>query len=201
MLELKDLYHLLAVEPYFAELATDGPGLVVVAGLDPRVPAAPGPRRGPMPILPSGRSAIFRILARNILGSTPLSQAIVVVESEDALRLPRQFRHRVSVHVIERGPAGAAYRHAIELAVRRRPDLLAIDRLDGETAAAALDAARRGLRVLTQLDTVFRGAGVVRQISELGVQTEQLAALRWIVTVHRLATLCPYCKEPTPPTP
>ena len=193
MLELKDLYHLPAVEPLLAELATGGPGLVVVAGLDPRLPAGP--------ILPSGRSAIFRILARNILGSTPLSHAIVVAASDDTLRLPRQFRHRVSLQVIERGAGKDAYLRAIELAVRRRPDLLAVDRLDAGTAAAALDAAGRGLRVLTQLDTVFRGAGVARQIAEMGVPAEQMAALRWIVTVHRLATLCPHCKQPALPTP
>ncbi len=64
-----------------------------------------------------------------------------------------------------------------------------------------MEAAQRGVRVLAQLDTVYRGAEVARQLVDMGVPREQMDTLRWVVAVQRLATLCPVCKQPAPPTP
>lgn len=198
MLELKDIYHLPQVGPVVDRLAVDGPGLVVVAGLDPHLAidrAAPGAGSA---VLPSGRSAIFRILLWQILAAKRGTHAVVVAESEDAIRLPRQFRHRVSLSVVD---ARQSYRQAVEVAVRRRPDVLVVDRLSPETLPAMIQAAERGLRVLTQLNTIFRGSGVVRQMRDLGAGAEHLAALTWVVSVLRLPTLCSNCKHPSPPQP
>jgi serine phosphatase RsbU (regulator of sigma subunit) len=195
LLELKDFYHLPQVEPLFEQLAADGPGLIVVAGLDPRPLAggAAGDR-----FLPSGRSAIFRIVMRQILAARPRSQAIVVAESEEAVRLPRQVRRQVSLSLVDEV---LPYAQRIASAARRRPDLVVIDRLCAENAPAAVEAVQRGVRVLAQLDTVYRGAEVARQLADLGVSREQIHTLRWVVAVQRLATLCPACKQPAPPGP
>ncbi len=73
--------------------------------------------------------------------------------------------------------------------------MLVIDRLNPETAPAALEAAQSGLRVLSQIDTVFRGADVVDALADLGVRREHLAGVHWVIAVRRLAALCPRCKQ------
>ena len=82
------------------------------------------------------------------------------------------------------------------MAIEKRPSLLVLDRLDGETAGLALEAAGQGLFVLAPLDTVFHGAEAARHLLSLGVSLERLAALRWVISVQRLPTLCPNCKQP-----
>jgi sigma-B regulation protein RsbU (phosphoserine phosphatase) len=94
---------------------------------------------------------------------------------------------------------GESYAQQVDRAASRRTDLLVIGRLCSEAASSALAAARRGMRVLTQLDTIFRGANVARQLVDWGMSREQLASLTWIVSVQRLPTLCPHCKEPMTP--
>jgi len=204
MLELKDFYHLPRVDALLQELTANGAGLIVVAGLDPRPPAgAPAASPGIYAaagdrFLPSGRSAIFRIVMRQILAARPRSQAIVIAESEDAVRLPRQIRRRVSLSLADEI---VPYAQRITAAARKRPDLLVIDRLCAENVAAACEAARRGVRVLAQLDKVYRGSEVARQLADLGASQEQIRTLRWVVAVQRLATLCAACKQPAPANP
>ena len=53
MLTIRDFYTIPQVEPLFSQLVNDTPGLVVVAGLDPR----PGET-----YLPSGRMAMVRYI-------------------------------------------------------------------------------------------------------------------------------------------
>jgi serine phosphatase RsbU (regulator of sigma subunit) len=86
-------------------------------------------------------------------------------------------------------------------AAHRKPDLLVIDRLDRETTVPALEAADEGLRVLSQLDTAFYGAGVARQLLDMGASRAQLRNLAWVLSVQRLPTLCPYCKQVEQPDP
>jgi serine phosphatase RsbU (regulator of sigma subunit) len=193
MLELKDLFHLPQIEPLFEQIVRGEPGLVVISGLDPR-PLVPAASLGGF--LPSGRAAIFRILLRQMLAAHPGSEVTVVSQTPDVVRLPRGVRHRVQYTVVRPGEEAAGH---IAASATHHPGLLVIDRLDAASATAALEAANSGLRVLAQLDTVFRGAQVARHLFDLGVPGELLAGLAWVVAVHRLATLCPYCKEPAPP--
>ena len=86
-------------------------------------------------------------------------------------------------------------------AIRRHPGVLVIERLDEETAQTAVEAARLGARVLSQVDTIFRGAGVARFLQTLGLERAQLNALTWVVTVQRQMVLCPTCKQPLDPDP
>jgi sigma-B regulation protein RsbU (phosphoserine phosphatase) len=195
MLELRDLVLLPQAESLIEQLINDGPGLAIVAGLDPR-PLSPS--RADIGFLPSGQSAILRILMRQVLAAQPGTQAIIVAENEGAFRVSRPFRRRVHLALV-RPPE--TYAEAIAHAASRRPDLLVIDRLTAASAPAALEAAQGGLRVLSQLDTVFRGSGVARHLLDLGVPRERLGGLTWVVAVQRLATLCPRCKEPAAPGP
>jgi serine phosphatase RsbU (regulator of sigma subunit) len=195
MLELKDFYHLPQLEPLVEQIAAEAHGLVVVAGLDPR-PLLPS--LSPDGFLPSGRSALFRILMRHMLLAHPGARAVVVAEGQDAVRIPRPLRRRVQLLRVQPPDRQAdVVAHAADL----RPDLLVIDRLDADAARAALEAAQSGLWVLSQLDTVFRGAAVAHHLLDLGVPRGLLGGLAWVVAVQRLATLCPRCKEPAPLNP
>jgi serine phosphatase RsbU (regulator of sigma subunit) len=195
VLTLKDFYHLPQLDAVVEQLVADGPGLTVVAGLDPRPLAWSAGSEG---LMPSGRSTIFRILMREMLAAHRWARAIVVAESKDVVRVPRQLKRRVEWSLVE--PPGD-YVQSIADAVRREPELLVVDRLCPDTATAALQAAQNGLRVLSQMDTIFRGADVAQALLDLGVPRERLGGLRWVVAVQRLATLCPRCKEPVPPDP
>jgi sigma-B regulation protein RsbU (phosphoserine phosphatase) len=192
MLKLEDFTRLPQVEPLIAELVGDGPGLIVVAGLDPRPFVGPEDAVG---FLPSGRGAIFRLLVRQILETHPGTNALVVAETKEAIRVPRSLRHRIGLSTVQ---SAATYADAISRAAAQRPDLLVIDRLGAETARAALEAARSELRVLAQFDTIFRGVEVARHFRDLGVPEELLDGLTWVVAVQRLSTLCTHCKEPVP---
>jgi len=176
---------------FFEQLAASEPGLIVIAGLDP--PTVTTETDG---ILPSGRSAIFRILIRHILTRQPTARAIVVTETKETLRVPRQLKHRVEWALVQ---PPYTYTGRITHATVRRPELLVIDQLDAETAPVALQAAQSGIKVMAQMDTIFIGSGVVRQLLDLGVPRESLSSLAWVITVQRWAMLCPGCKQPEQP--
>ena len=97
MLKLDDLTHLPQVEGLIAQIAAGGPGLVVVAGLDPRTAVLP---RGEAGLLPSGRATILRILAGELLDAYPETRCLVVGEDRDVLHVARRFRNRIEqVHI------------------------------------------------------------------------------------------------------
>jgi serine phosphatase RsbU (regulator of sigma subunit) len=146
---------------------------------------------------PGGRSTIFRILLRHMLAAAgDRARAVVVSDDLGAVRVPRQLRGRVRT-VLARAPHGYAERIATVAATR--PDLLALDRLDAETAGRALAASASGLRVVAQIETPFAGAPVARQLLDLHVDPAHLSSLSWIVTVQRVTTLCPHCRQPAAP--
>jgi serine phosphatase RsbU (regulator of sigma subunit) len=197
MLELKDFLHLPQLDPLIEQMAANGPGVILIAGLDAR-PLAAAPDADTF--LPSGRTAIFRILMRHILESRPRTRALVVAADKDLIRLPRELKRRVE-HVPVQSPHHYADR--IASAAQRRPGLLVIDQLGPESAAAALEAAQRGLRVLSQVDTIFRGGDAARSLLDLDVPRPLLTNLSWVIAVQRLAMLCTRCKQrlPTVPAP
>jgi serine phosphatase RsbU (regulator of sigma subunit) len=188
MLELDDFSHLPELDAGVDKLVSDGPGLIVVAGLDPRHHVAVSGRRG---FLPSGRPTIFRILMRRILLEQPAARAIIVATDRDAVRISRKLRSRVDYAVVH---SHDAYGSRIEEAVREQPYLLVIDRLDRSNLQPVLEAARNGLRVLAQMDTVFRGQDLLQALVDLGAERRQLEGLRWVMAVRRFPTLCVHCK-------
>jgi serine phosphatase RsbU (regulator of sigma subunit) len=191
MLELKDFFHLPEVDDLVARLAAEGPGLVVVAGLDPR-PQAQG--AAPQPghaFLPSGRATFFGILARQVLVAQDSGQRVIVACDKDSFRLPDDLRRRVHWLLTE-GPEG--YAGQLDAALRLRPDVLVVDQLNRTTLGPALVAARSGSRVIAQLDCVFSGGAIARHLADLGATSEDLASLTWMVTVQRVPALCPTCR-------
>ncbi len=77
-----------------------------------------------------------------------------------------------------------------------------IDQLDLESAPAAFEAAARwNVKILSQVETVFAGTQVARQLAlDLGVPPDQLRQLAWVLAVQRLPALCPHCRRPAPPS-
>ena len=199
MLTLKDFLHLPQLDTVVAELADDEPGLVVVAGLDPRPAAGTEVGAG---FLPSGRATFFRILMREMLErSRPaagISRPPIIVAPKGSVRLPHHLKRRADHLAVT--PSRPAARRIAE-AVEREPPLLVVDQLDPETAPAVAAAAQADIRVLTQMDTVFRGREVTRTLEAWGVDGDGLAHLRWVLAVERLPTLCPRCRRPSPPDP
>ncbi len=199
MLKLGDLLHLPQLDPLVDQLVAGGPGLIVVAGFDPRLTSASPTNDG---FLPSGRTAILRILMDRVLALYKRSRAIVVAEDKAFIQIPRQRRWQINLAWVE---PPLTYAAQIANAVRHQPNLLVIDRLCAENAAAVLEAAQADTRVLALLNTAFRGADVARQLLDWSVPREQPGhggrGLAWVVTVQRMAALCPRCKQPSPPTP
>lgn len=193
MLRLDDLTHLPQIEPFLAELVVDGPGLVVVAGLDPRPVSRHAATES---FLPSGRLTIWRILMRQMLEANPGMQATIVTQSAGVLRLPRSLQGRVHVAPVESGESWAG---AIARAAGLRPGLLVVDQVIAESAPSILEAACSGLSVLSQLDAIFHGAEVVRHLLDMGVGRDLLRGLSWVLAVQRLPTLCAQCRVPAPP--
>jgi serine phosphatase RsbU (regulator of sigma subunit) len=186
-LRLADFYHLPELDTIIARLIADGPGLVVVAGLDPR-PAASDASA----VIPSGRGSIFRILLGDLLDAHPRARAAVVAHEREAVRVSRTHQRRVSFFDVQR-PEG--YADVVATALRRAPELLVVDRLGPANVASALGAAANGTRVFAQLDTIFRGASVGRHLLDLGAPSELLGALAWVIAVQRLPMVCQSCRR------
>jgi serine phosphatase RsbU (regulator of sigma subunit) len=194
MLTLDDFFHLPELDQWVEHMVAADKGLIIVAGFDPAPGGASAVHAG---LLPSGRSTIFRILMRQILATHSQARAIVVAENREAVRLPRGLHKRVRIYQVN---PQLSYPGQISEAIRRRPGLLVIDKLCSESAVAVARAAGEGLRILTQLDTVLRGADVVRQCRDLGLDGDIRAEPLWVLHVQRLAALCPECRHPAPAT-
>ena len=190
MLELKDFLHLPELDALLDQIDAEQPGLIVVAGLDPRLHAQA--TEGDT-ILPSGRGVFFRILVRQILAAHPATAAAIVAESRNVLHARRPLRRRVETFVVE---PPLSYAQQITFALHRRPRLLVIDHLTPDNAAAAVEAAQNGVCVLAQLDTIFHGADVATVLLDLGAPPAVSDHLRWVVAVQRMASLCLRCKQP-----
>ncbi len=187
MLELKDFIHLPQVDALIEQLIADRPGLVLVAGLDPRPLAS----NASLPLTASGRSAFFGILARQMLAAHRGERAVVIAENKDAVRIPRAWRGQVEQRIAK---PPLSHADAIRGAVRDEARLLVIDQLGEATVGAALDVAKSGRWVVSQIDCVFSGAAVVQHLLDLGAAKHALDGLTWVVAVQRLGTLCKHCK-------
>ncbi|HMO60078.1 MAG TPA: SpoIIE family protein phosphatase [Roseiflexaceae bacterium] len=183
--------HLPQIEPLFSRLATDTPGLIVVAGLD-RQPVGAA---GDLP-LPSGRGALLRMLLWSIMEANPTAHASIVSDDQGLLRVPRGLRRRVRQWI---GQPGQTMADRIATAASLRPDVVVVDELTSETILAVVAAARQGVGILTQIDTIVRGGGVVWQLYDIGLAADALLPLLWVVSVQRLPQLCQACRQPLVP--
>jgi sigma-B regulation protein RsbU (phosphoserine phosphatase) len=192
MLSLSDFFHLPQVDPIIEQLTHDGPGLIVVTGMDPRQHID---TRDPARFLPSGRAGIFRILVRHILEENPGLRATIVAKKREAMRVPRNLRRRVEFELVN---ATASYVDLIPAITHLHSGLLVVDQLSPENASVVLEAAQKGARIVSQMDTVFRGGEVVRALLEWDLPRGHLSGLRWVVAMQRIPMLCG-CKRPVQP--
>jgi phosphoserine phosphatase RsbU/P len=191
LLSLRDFFHLPQVDPYLDRLTHDGPGLILVAGMDARANV------DPTKILPSGRAGIFRILVRQILEENSRLQATVVTRSRETFRVSRHLRRRVGFETVTER---TGYKDLIPAIAHLRPGLMVVDQFTPENAAEILAAAQSGVRAISQIDTVFRGTEVAREILNWGIPRDRIKGLLWVVAMQRVPMLC-QCKCPALPAP
>ena len=194
MLRFSDFSHLPEIDDLVRRLVAETAGLVVVAGLDSRPGGdSPSDAADPFHFLPSGRATIFRVLVSEALDAQPRARCLVVAADRGAINVARRFRNRIEL--IEVKPS-LSYAEAISAALAQRPDLLVVDRLAADNLPPLLAAARAGVRVLSQLDTLYCAQAVARHLCDLGAAADDLSGLRWVLGIQRLPTLCPTCKRP-----
>jgi sigma-B regulation protein RsbU (phosphoserine phosphatase) len=184
MLTLRDLFPLPEVGPLLEEMLAPNPGLIVIAGLETR----PGDY-----FLPSGRAGIFQTLFEQLMVGGNIGRCTIVGRDKATVRIPRKMTRYITFAGVE---SPLTYESRVREAILQRVQLLVIDRLDAESAPWALEAARNGLRVLSQIDTLLVGAGVARALLDLGAAPGQLSGLAWVISVQRMAALCSKCKKP-----
>ncbi len=186
MLDLNAFHHLPQLDALFDDIAREDAGLVIVAGLDARPHLEDDAQA-------SGRSAVFGILARNIFAAHPHTRAAIVSEHKDAqLRLTTRSRERAKILY----PLGDQdFAMTLGRAMERGYPLVFSETLPRDCFEPALQAAQRGRRIVTQMDTPLCGAWVVRELRQAIDDDALLKALRAVIAVQRLQTLCDDCKK------
>ncbi len=192
MLTLRDFYHLPELDQTIQEILTSESGLVLVAGPDGR--RAPGAASGEL-LLGSIRASMMRLLWDQFMAEHPDARCVVVAKDRSSFRPDRAFRRRVETFPVQEIQD---YERQLELISNLRPDLLLVDRIDSENVQAVLRFAGRNSLVLSQLDTVARGAGVLSDLEMLGVERRQFSGIAWIVSLGRLSRLCTHCRREDP---
>ena len=185
MLDLNAFHHLPQLDSLFDEIAREDAGLVIVAGLDARPHLEYDAQA-------SGRGAVFGILARKIFNAQPHTRAAIVSEHKDAqLRLSSRTRERAKIF----SPSGdEQYAAVMERAMARGYPLVFSENFSRECFAPALQAAQRGRRIITQMDTPLAGVWVTRELRE-GIESDALLQeLCAVIAVQRVQTLCDDCK-------
>jgi serine phosphatase RsbU (regulator of sigma subunit) len=193
VLEIKDFIHLPKLERFIEELVEEASGLVLIAGLDPRPHAQ---SKDLASFLPTGRSTIFRIFARQMVDNQPGSQCIIIAKNKDAVRISRQQRRKVKWFLLN---AEDQYADRIDEAIKLEPDLLVIDQMCAESVVPIMEASRLGIKVLSQFDTLFLGSNVARELVNMGTPYHLLEGLKWVLAAQRLPMLCRNCKTDIQP--
>jgi len=192
MLSLRDFFYLPQVDPIIEQITHDRVGLILVTGMDPREHIL---KDDPARFLPSGRAGIFRIFVRQILEENPQLRATIVARNRETFRVPHNLRKRVDFELVN---ATTRYNDLIPSIAHLHPGLLVVDQLTAENAVVVLKAAQKGSWVISQMDTVFRGAEVTRALYEWGLPRGCLSGLRWVIAMQRIPMLCE-CKRPVLP--
>ncbi len=190
MLSFKDFHHLPRLDVCIQEMLDHPRGLMIVAGLDARPLAGPAAFQR---FLPSGRATIFRTLLAELLLRNRAMRAVIVARDKSSLPPPRELRRRVDPRLVE---VPHTYASRIAQVMGTHPDLLVVDELSLDSLLPTFEAAQTGVRILTQMDTIFHGHELVRQLNDLDVPAGHLRHLSWVLGVQRQPTLCPACKHP-----
>ena len=187
MLDLSDIHHLPALAAAVEQLVDEPAGLALIAGLDLPVAATPADQ---LP-LPSGRSSLFRMIARRLLAGAT-RRAVIIGSTRDMLRVRRDERRRVESVI-----AGEAEQVRARLLALSGvpPELVILEEIeDAQVATAALQLARLGVKLLAQVDSPYRGLGLVRDLIDAGAGRDLvLRHVTWVIASQRVPALCPVC--------
>lgn len=202
MLKMRDLFRLQGTEIFTHVHALD-PGLMILSGKDgSQSTENTKSTTSPFRLHNSGREMIFRTYIEEEIELYPDQEMALVVWDERIQHYQDRSGwrkiHKFSVDVPEN------YASEVFLAFQSKPDLLIIDQLDEQNAGVCFDianyASSSGMRVLAQVDAPFLGEDVLRLLKVWGVSQDQLGALTYLLTFHRLPTLCPNCRTIYSPT-
>lgn len=189
-MQIRDIFPFPGVDRLVKEILSSPPGLAVLAG-----PEASFFQELPGGVFrPSGRATIFRVLMEDMIAAVLPEPVIIVTTDKQFYRVHGRNRQRIAISLVV---PPLTYETNLSVAIRRRPALLILDRLLPETLPLAFDAARRGIRIFSQADTILRGASLERFFAESGIPQEHLLSLQWILSVSRMSALCPNCKVET----
>jgi sigma-B regulation protein RsbU (phosphoserine phosphatase) len=188
MLRFSDFVHLPQVDGLVRQVVHESTGTILIAGLDNR-PAFGGSTH----FLPSGRTTIFRILVSELLDAHPRLHCVVVAEDREILHVARRFKRRLTQIAIK---PPIDYREATQIAAGHSPALIVVDRIGPDNVGDILAAGRHANRVITQLDTIYHAQAVISYLATMGATAEDLRNIDWVLSIQRLPTLCPICKQP-----
>lgn len=195
MFTLRDFFHMPQVSRLVQQVLADGPGLTIVAGYEPRL----GPAfNASDDILPSGRVAIFRALMDEMFSENTNAKIFIVTADIMLFPVSRRDEKRIGRLIVD---TQFTYEQRISEAVKRQPKVLVIDKLDIPTLPLVLDAVAQGVQVFSQMETVLRGASLVRWLAGEIHFSEPLPGLSWVLSVQRVRTLCPSCRKEVWPSP
>lgn len=198
MLKLRDLFRLQHAGEALTDVYKTRPGLVIVSGRENKIP----PQGESLSVhsgdlLPSGRTMVFRTMIDEILEENPGFNGYLVA-SKGLLEITPGNRRWRNVRTLLVEPP-LTYAEQLYSAVETHPDLLLVDYLDEQSASPifemAAHGASEGMRTFVQLDCPFLGEGILHYLYEMGVSIGQIDILTYILTIHRLPTLCPDCRR------
>jgi serine phosphatase RsbU (regulator of sigma subunit) len=194
MFKLRDFFPMPQVSNLVNDVISSGPGLTVVAGLDFRLGSS---STAGIEVLPSGRSAIFRALVDELFVANQSGKIFIITSDKAFLPVSRRDERRIGRLIVD-GPI--TYEQRITEAIKRHPKVLVLDHIQNEALPSVLAAVNHGIQVFSQADTVLRGASAAHWLLRDVESPDQAAALAWILSVQRVATLCQECRQEARPT-
>jgi serine phosphatase RsbU (regulator of sigma subunit) len=194
MFKLRDFFPMPQVSGLVKQVLTSGPGLTVVAGFDPYTRALSAASNE---VLPSGRAAIFRALIDEVYAANESAKIFIVTADKSFSPVLRRDERRIGRLIVE-GPV--TYEQRIAEALKRNPKILILDRLEIPVVPVVFEAVAQDVQVFSQVDSVLRGDAAARWLTGQIDPVEGAAGLSWVLSVHRVATLCSVCRQAMRPT-
>jgi serine phosphatase RsbU (regulator of sigma subunit) len=192
MLGLRNLFQMRLDDAKLQALIHAGPGVTIIAGPEGRLLTKVGTWKHAAGFLPSGRTMVLRTLVDEIIESGKDVFGILVTTAPGELHTGRgKWRH---IHEAIVNPAHS-YADRIMEAAQRNPAFILVDDLNEQNTVPVLEAARRGQRVIAQMNTPLRAKTIYCQLMAFGGTQDQLRALTWVLAVQRMPILCSHCRR------
>ena len=195
MFKLRDFFPIPQVSGLVKQVLASGAGLTVVTGYDhhPVVTTTKISHE----LLPSGRGAIFRALMDEMFAANEKAKIFIVTEDKTFFPVSRRDERRIGRLIVEEP---LSYEQRILEAIKRSPKVLVVDHIFPSMLPVVLEAVEHGIQVFSQADTILRGASATRWLFREQTMYDQPTGISWVLSVHRIPTLCPICRKETRPT-